>query len=145
MELPRSHVLWDKRYGPFVVITPIVTEDAVLVVHLIEKYCVRLWSENQGKSCLKAVFHDKVDDLIKNLQGVPVKPYDKGTHYSDLAFMKTLDTFRVFSSFIWKLMHLIDIRLGKRFKADVYGQAARISHKIEQLIIPHEIETGMAE
>ena len=121
MELSWSHVLWDKSDCAFVEIRPIVTDHAVLAVHLVEKHCVRLRGENQGKGCLKAVFHDKVDDLIKDLQAVPVKTHDKGPHHSDFAFMEALDTFSIFSSLIWKLMHMIDVRLGERFKADVYG------------------------
>jgi hypothetical protein len=119
MELPWSHVLWDKGDCAFVVITPIVTEYAVLGVHLIEKHCVRFGGENQCKGCLQPIFHDKVNDLIKDLYSVSIKTYNKGTHHSDFAFMKTLDTFSIFSGFIRKLMHMIDVRLGKRFKADI--------------------------
>jgi len=67
MELPGSHVLWDKSDCAFVVIRPIVTDYPVLAVHLIEKHCVRLWGENQYEGCFQAVFHNKVDDLIKDL------------------------------------------------------------------------------
>ena len=111
MELPGSHVFRNKGHRAFVKITPVVADHAVLNAHLLEKRCVRLWGENQCKCGLQAVFHDKVNDLIKNLWRIPIQAYDKGAHHSDLAFMKTPDTFRIFLRFIRKLMHVIDVRL----------------------------------
>jgi len=124
MELSWSHVLRDKGDSAFIIITPVVTENAILVVHLVEKHGVRLRGEDQGKGCFQPVFHDKVNDLIKDRYGVSIETHHKGTHHSDFAFMKALDAFCIFSSFIRKLMHMIEIHLGKRFETDVQTQAA---------------------
>ena len=101
-----------------------MAEDAVLGSHLLEKLGTRHRGQDQNKGGLETVFHGEVDDLIEDLGSVFVKTYHKGAHHADFSLVKTPDTVGVLSRFVWELVHLIDVRLGERFEANVHTNAA---------------------
>jgi len=101
-----------------------MAEDTVLGSHLLKKLRTRQGREDQNKGGLETIFHGEVDDLIEDLGSVFVKSYHKGAHHADFSLVETPDTIGVLSRFVGELVHLIHVRLGERFEANVYSNAS---------------------
>jgi hypothetical protein len=100
-----------------------MAEDTVLGSHLLEELGPGHRGQDQNKGGLETIFHGEVDDLIEDLGSVFVKSYHKGAHHADFSLVETPDTIGVLSRFIGELVHLIHVRLGERFEANVHSDA----------------------
>lgn len=100
-----------------------MAEDTVLGSHLLEELGTGHRGQDQNKGGLETIFHGEVDDLIEDLGSVFVKSYHKGAHHADFSLVETPDTIGVLSRFIGELVHLIHVRLGERFEANVHSDA----------------------